>query len=1088
MTQKYQVKVSMKQAAIVETGIVLKQGDFGIQIEIEVLDFDATGTTPQIVFRKAQGAVESTTITVSGNKYTYTFVGTELDTPGKCFCDLKLKNSTTQRISTASFAFKVIADTLDGLNEHANSYSDTIGQIWQTLTDYSEDSEAWAKGTKSGTPVPSTATQYHNNAKYYSEESQGYSEDSQDHSEDSEAWAAGTKNGTPVDSSAAQYHNNAKYYSDLTASTSDKVLSAKTFNDSYTDLNQFMEMGIYSLPMNNVYANDPIGSGKRRTVITISNYVARTVGQIIYERNNGNAYFRLYTDGEWKAWGSVINDLNTALNSAVSEINDSISDVTNNLITNYENDTGFSAEELLIQHEKMRIDEFTLGYIASSTGEEHTDLIRYYYPTEYLDAGTVIVNTDPDNIKLGNARYNLDNTFYSFTADSGLDVMTLSDEYKFKVFAYFNDKDVFANRTQLEAIEAFEKVLFIKPNSKAINKSLGGIKELHDSIDSEYTLPISAGLKWDYFTVNGNGSLSYNRKRLGSEKIKCQPFTRIEYNGDTSDDAGNGFFVVVCQYNNNTFMSRKQLYYNSENTPVITDPGCTHVLYNFGYTSSQDIGMMPDYFKYFSVECTKPDTILPVVDSSTTWELKNINDSGVVTSNQTRILSQNILCTDKIAITFTGAVENSDHVPRFAMVAQFDKTGTFISRKKLYVDGAYTTVITAENCGSIRFLYGHAASAGVTVTTDIAADFSFTAVKKEQIEGTYSISFGLQLNTKKQYATLITIKSKYTGTQPTVGFSTSLYNSPVYSIGKEDYTLQTFRIPPALADGKVNISFTIADNSSLTIDSFEESCETSARTSWNSGFFMNAHLGFRQMCPENTRAAVDMAGRLGYKSCIVVPKMTSDGQIVCIHDDTINRTARNNDGTSLSEDIAVADSTYAELLEYDFGLYKGEYWKGERILLFEDFLNICAQYGMIPTISVHPRFTQAQYESMKTMIRRKNLLDIFHIKFWGTVDDFFSVFGNDIGEYTFINGSIASIQNAKETLNINGPKLTFESDSREWYTEAHIQEYVDAGIPVVHTTATSSNMTGAQMAQMIQYGVSQVTDDTFCNNGLMWLP
>lgn len=129
MTQKYQVKVSMKQAAIVETGIVLKQGDFGMQIEIEVLDFDATGTTPQIVFRKAMGAVESTTITVSGNKYTYTFKGTELDTPGKCFCDLKLKNSTTQRISTASFMFKVVADTLDGLAEEASSYSDTIEQI-----------------------------------------------------------------------------------------------------------------------------------------------------------------------------------------------------------------------------------------------------------------------------------------------------------------------------------------------------------------------------------------------------------------------------------------------------------------------------------------------------------------------------------------------------------------------------------------------------------------------------------------------------------------------------------------------------------------------------------------------------------------------------------------------------------------------------------------------------------------------------------------------------------------------------------------------------------------------------------------------
>lgn len=157
MTQKYQVKVSMKQAAIVETGIVLKQGDFGMQLEIEVLDFDATGTTPQIVFRKAMGAVESTTITVSSNKYTYTFKGTELDTPGKVFCDLKLKNSTTQRISTASFMFKVVADTLDGLTEESNSYSDTIAQI---VNGFDDKIDSTALATKKSNIVSNTTKVY----------------------------------------------------------------------------------------------------------------------------------------------------------------------------------------------------------------------------------------------------------------------------------------------------------------------------------------------------------------------------------------------------------------------------------------------------------------------------------------------------------------------------------------------------------------------------------------------------------------------------------------------------------------------------------------------------------------------------------------------------------------------------------------------------------------------------------------------------------------------------------------------------------------------------------------------------------------
>lgn len=180
MNQKYHVQVSMNQSSTVLTGLVFKQGDFGFQIEIEVMDFDVSGTTPQIVFRKSQGAVESTTISVSGNKYTYTFKGNELDVPGVGICDLKLKNSTTQRISTASFQYEVIADTLDGLNEHANSYSDTIGQIWQTLQDYSEDSEAWAVGTKNGVPVDSSQPQHANNAKWYADQSVNGAERAED--------------------------------------------------------------------------------------------------------------------------------------------------------------------------------------------------------------------------------------------------------------------------------------------------------------------------------------------------------------------------------------------------------------------------------------------------------------------------------------------------------------------------------------------------------------------------------------------------------------------------------------------------------------------------------------------------------------------------------------------------------------------------------------------------------------------------------------------------------------------------------------------------------------------------------------------
>ena len=40
--------------------------------------------------------------------------------------------------------------------------------------DSAEDSEAWAIGERSGTPVPSTDPTYENNSKYYSEQSETY--------------------------------------------------------------------------------------------------------------------------------------------------------------------------------------------------------------------------------------------------------------------------------------------------------------------------------------------------------------------------------------------------------------------------------------------------------------------------------------------------------------------------------------------------------------------------------------------------------------------------------------------------------------------------------------------------------------------------------------------------------------------------------------------------------------------------------------------------------------------------------------------------------------------------------------------------
>lgn len=86
------------------------------------------------------------------------------------------------------------------------------------------NAEAYAVGTRNGTPVSSGDVAFENNAKYYAGEAStdattasNAATSASTSAEDAEAWATGEKNGTPVPSGAAQYENNAKYWSDLAA-------------------------------------------------------------------------------------------------------------------------------------------------------------------------------------------------------------------------------------------------------------------------------------------------------------------------------------------------------------------------------------------------------------------------------------------------------------------------------------------------------------------------------------------------------------------------------------------------------------------------------------------------------------------------------------------------------------------------------------------------------------------------------------------------------------------------------------------------------------------------------------------------------
>ena len=92
-----------------------------------------------------------------------------------------------------------------------------------------------------------------------------------------------------------------------------------------------------------------------------------------------------------------------------------------------------------------------------------------------------------------------------------------------------------------------------------------------------------------------------------------------------------------------------------------------------------------------------------------------------------------------------------------------------------------------------------------------------------------------------------------------------------------------------------------------------------------------AHRGASSYAPENTFAAFDLAIVMGARHIELDVHLTSDGHVVVIHDDTVDRTT---DGSG-----PVTNHTLAALQTLDAGSWLRHEFTGERIPTFDDVLD-----------------------------------------------------------------------------------------------------------------------------------------------------
>lgn len=129
------------------------------------------------------------------------------------------------------------------------------------------------------------------------------------------------------------------------------------------------------------------------------------------------------------------------------------------------------------------------------------------------------------------------------------------------------------------------------------------------------------------------------------------------------------------------------------------------------------------------------------------------------------------------------------------------------------------------------------------------------------------------------------------------------------------------------------------------------------------------HRGYSSVAPENTIPAFKLSAQHDFKYLETDVRFTSDGVAVCLHDASINRTARNMDGTVITGTVNIHDITYAQALTYDFGVWKGAEYAGTQIPTLAEALLTCRNLGI-------NMYIEMKYDATYTEAQIKGLVDI----------------------------------------------------------------------------------------------------------------
>ena len=120
-----------------------------------------------------------------------------------------------------------------------------------------------------------------------------------------------------------------------------------------------------------------------------------------------------------------------------------------------------------------------------------------------------------------------------------------------------------------------------------------------------------------------------------------------------------------------------------------------------------------------------------------------------------------------------------------------------------------------------------------------------------------------------------------------------------------------------------------------------------------------AHRGFNSVAPENSMPAFGAAVAMGAQEIEFDLWYTTDGEIVSIHDAKLDRVST---GTGL-----VYEKTFAQLRELDFGIKRGDAFKGMKIPTFEEILK---KFACHCVMNIHLKTPNNEVEYDPAMLKK----------------------------------------------------------------------------------------------------------------------